>query len=764
MPRIPARDFLPQAGTLARLRVPAGRQRAARRDRLARGRCGRRPLRSRCWRSSSPGARTARRRSTVSPRRWPRPASPASSATAISWRACCVIRISPPAISIPASSRAIATACWRGARPPSPPSPPRPSRSSPIEAAAAKRHRRSPFALAPARWLAPRAARAADGAVPRRGYAAHRPRRSRPDRDRGPDRRRLDWPTSEIELDGERFAATVLLQPGLVTIVLADETCRLALVDPLAPPAEAQAGAARLTAPMPGKVLAVHVAPGARVERGQLLMVLEAMKMEHAITAPAEGVVETVSFRGGRSRHGRRAASRLRRRRTELKAMRLPSHVRMVEVGPRDGLQNEARAVPAAVKIALIERLADAGLAHHRGRELRLAQGVPQMADTAAVMAGITRRPGVSYPVLVPNMKGYAAARAAGASEVAIFAAATESFSRRNINCSIAESIARFAPVAEAARRDGVKRARLCVLRHRLPLRGRRSRRRRSPMSRRSLLALGCYEISLGDTIGTGTPARVEAMIDAVAARSAAGAARRAFPRHLRPGGRQHRWPRWARGSPSSTVRSRGSAAVPSRRAPPAMSRARTCSICSTGSASRPASISAGSRRPAASSPQALGREPASKAARALAAQGGMIMALHLLKLAVGVGDLAELRKVQRERRRRARPLLLLHAQHAAPRGRDPRWRLDLLGDQGLCAGAPAHPRLRADRQSPRPAGGAGEARGEDRADRLASRAAPSRAGAISTQGRAGRSAERRSAARRLPPAMARELRELGLL
>jgi 3-methylcrotonyl-CoA carboxylase alpha subunit len=104
---------------------------------------------------------------------------------------------------------------------------------------------------------------------------------------------------SEIDLDGARISATVALQPGFVTVVLADETCRLALVDPLAPPADAQAGAARLTAPMPGKVLAVHVAPGARVARGQLLMVLEAMKMEHAITAPADGVVETVHYAAG---------------------------------------------------------------------------------------------------------------------------------------------------------------------------------------------------------------------------------------------------------------------------------------------------------------------------------------------------------------------------------------------------------------------------------------------------------------------------------
>src|SRR6185437_2917500 len=137
--------------------------------------------------------------------------------------------------------------------------------------------------------------------------------------------------------------------------------------------------------------------------------------------------------------------------------MRLPKDVRMVEVGPRDGLQNEARTVPASIKIALIERLAEAGLRTIEAGSFVSPKWVPQMADTAVVMAGLARRPGVSYPVLVPNMTGYEAARAAGAGEVAIFAAASESFSRRNINCSIADSIARFVPIAEAARRDGIK-------------------------------------------------------------------------------------------------------------------------------------------------------------------------------------------------------------------------------------------------------------------------------------------------------------------
>jgi hydroxymethylglutaryl-CoA lyase len=198
--------------------------------------------------------------------------------------------------------------------------------------------------------------------------------------------------------------------------------------------------------------------------------------------------------------------------------MRLPHHVRMVEVGPRDGLQNEARTVPAAIKIAFIDRLAEAGLRTIEAGSFVSPKAVPQMADTAAVMAGIVRRPGVSYPVLVPNMKGYEAARAAGVGEVAIFAAATETFSRRNINCSIAESLARFAPVAEAARRDGVKLRGYvsCVID--CPYEGAVAPAAVADVAVK-LLELGCYEISLGDTIGTGTAVRVEHMIDAVAAR-----------------------------------------------------------------------------------------------------------------------------------------------------------------------------------------------------------------------------------------------------
>jgi hydroxymethylglutaryl-CoA lyase len=196
--------------------------------------------------------------------------------------------------------------------------------------------------------------------------------------------------------------------------------------------------------------------------------------------------------------------------------MALPKRVRMVEVGPRDGLQNESKTLPAATKVSLIERLADAGLAVVEAGSFVSPKWIPQMADTAEVMAKLRRRPGVSYPVLVPNMKGYEAARAAKVEEIAIFGAASESFSQRNINCSIAESLARFAPVAEAAKKDRVRvRGYIsCVLG--CPYEGEIGLDAVANVAA-ELFAMGCYEVSLGDTIGVGTPAKAQAMIDRVA-------------------------------------------------------------------------------------------------------------------------------------------------------------------------------------------------------------------------------------------------------
>lgn len=198
--------------------------------------------------------------------------------------------------------------------------------------------------------------------------------------------------------------------------------------------------------------------------------------------------------------------------------MQVPKAVRVVEVGPRDGLQNEAKTVSTATKVALIERLADAGLKTIEAGSFVSPKWVPQMADTAAVIQALKRRAGVAYQVLVPNLKGFEAARAAKADEVAIFAAASETFSRSNINCSIAESIDRFVPVMDAAKAAGVRvRGYIsCVVD--CPYEGAVAPAAVTDVAAR-LLTLGCYEISLGDTIGSGTPARVVAVIEAVARR-----------------------------------------------------------------------------------------------------------------------------------------------------------------------------------------------------------------------------------------------------
>ena len=196
--------------------------------------------------------------------------------------------------------------------------------------------------------------------------------------------------------------------------------------------------------------------------------------------------------------------------------MALPKKVKMVEVGPRDGLQNEAQNVPAAVKIELIDRLGDAGLPVIEATAFVSPKWVPQMADNAEVMAGIRRRPGVSYPVLVPNRKGLEAAIAAGCDEVVVFGAATESFSKRNTNCSIAEGLARFAEVCAEALSRGVKvRGDVSVCLG-CPYEG-DVRPEQVTRVARELYAMGCYEITIADTIGTGTAGKTRAVIEEVA-------------------------------------------------------------------------------------------------------------------------------------------------------------------------------------------------------------------------------------------------------
>ncbi len=196
--------------------------------------------------------------------------------------------------------------------------------------------------------------------------------------------------------------------------------------------------------------------------------------------------------------------------------MPLPKKVRIVEVGPRDGLQNEAQPVTAAAKIELIHRLQDAGVSIIEATAFVSPKWVPQMADNAEVMAGIRRKPGVTYPVLVPNLKGLDAAIAAGAEEVVVFGAATESFSKRNTNCSIDEGLARFAAVAQAAIAKGIRvRGDISVCLG-CPYEGEVAPAAVVHVAR-ALDAMGCYEITVCDTIGAGTAGKTRAVIEAVA-------------------------------------------------------------------------------------------------------------------------------------------------------------------------------------------------------------------------------------------------------
>jgi hydroxymethylglutaryl-CoA lyase len=188
----------------------------------------------------------------------------------------------------------------------------------------------------------------------------------------------------------------------------------------------------------------------------------------------------------------------------------------MVEVGARDGLQNEKTLLPAEVKIALIDRLSATGLQTIEATSFVSPKWVPQLADAAQVYRGIRKVPGVSYPVLVPNMQGYERAREVGVSEIAVFSAASEAFNRKNINATIDESIERYLPVLEQAQADGVRVRGYVSTVLGCPYQGEVPVRDVVRVAKR-LHELGCYEVSLGDTIGVGTPTRARAMLHAVA-------------------------------------------------------------------------------------------------------------------------------------------------------------------------------------------------------------------------------------------------------
>lgn len=192
--------------------------------------------------------------------------------------------------------------------------------------------------------------------------------------------------------------------------------------------------------------------------------------------------------------------------------------VELVEVGPRDGLQNEPLPIPAEDKIRLVDRLSEAGFSRIEVTSFVSPKWVPQMADAAAVMAGIRRKKSIRYAVLTPNLQGFENALSAGADEVAIFGSASEGFSRKNINCSIAESLERFSPVTKAAAEHDipVRGYISCVIA--CPYDGKTTPETVANVAE-TLLEMGCYEISLGDTIGAGTPQDIAAMLDCLVPR-----------------------------------------------------------------------------------------------------------------------------------------------------------------------------------------------------------------------------------------------------
>lgn len=190
-------------------------------------------------------------------------------------------------------------------------------------------------------------------------------------------------------------------------------------------------------------------------------------------------------------------------------------YVRIYEVGPRDGLQNEKRLIPALDKIHMIDLLSETGLSNIEVTSFVSPKWVPQLADAATVMSGIHRRPGVNYSALTPNLKGYQAAKSCGVDEIAVFASASESFSTKNINCSISESLERLKQVIQVAKEDGIpiRGYVSCVVA--CPYEGVVSPEKVANVTQ-TLLKLGCYEVSLGDTIGAGTPETIQSMLNAV--------------------------------------------------------------------------------------------------------------------------------------------------------------------------------------------------------------------------------------------------------
>ncbi len=334
-----------------------------------------------------------------------------------------------------------------------------------------------------------------------------------------PSQYRLDGDDLVSRVDGVTRRSAALRRGRQLFLEWEGELLAIEAVDPIAEAEAAHALQGGLSAPMNGSIVRVLVEPGQTVEAGATLVVLEAMKMEHSIRAPTPGSEGAVLQRGrtGRGRHAAGGAGREPGLTAKTRnSMNLPKKVRLVEVGPRDGLQNEKQPIEVADKIRLVDDLSAAGLDYIEVGSFVSPKWVPQMAGSAEVFAGIRQRPGVTYAALAPNLKGFEAALESGVKEVAVFAAASEAFSQRNINCSIRDSLERFVPVLEAARQHQVRvRGYIsCVLG--CPYDGDVDPRQVAWVAR-ELQQMGCYEVSLGDTIGVGTAGATRRLIEAVA-------------------------------------------------------------------------------------------------------------------------------------------------------------------------------------------------------------------------------------------------------
>ncbi len=332
-------------------------------------------------------------------------------------------------------------------------------------------------------------------------------------------------------------------------------------VDPFGGETEEQVGDDKIVAPLPGTVVALLAEEGATLEKGAAILTLEVMKMEQTLRAPFAGVLKKIKCKVGDIVGEGVELAEIEPAPREAS---MSDRVRIVEVGPRDGLQNEKTPVSVADRIAFIEALIGAGLAHRRGRRLRVAEGDPADGRTRTrCCAASDHHPDSEFHVLVPNEKGYEASQAAGAKVIAVFASASEGFSRANINCTIAESIERFKPVLARAKADGVKvRGYIsCVLG--CPYEGEVKPQAVVDVAR-TLWELGCYEVSLGDTIGVGTPLKARQSAARGGRQRADGQSRDAFPRHLRPGAGQSLC-RDGRGLPRDRFRRRRPRRLPLR-------------------------------------------------------------------------------------------------------------------------------------------------------------------------------------------------------